>query len=115
MVAPQNSTDEVYSGYPVYSTLDLEFGSGYPVPMTYEEIEDALDGLCAYDHGATDSGIKDEALRERVIPIDVLVHGRSFEAPLLVLGHLQPGGVHRVEDRIRIWVGLSCADDIRRD
>ncbi len=34
--------------------------------MTYEEIKDALDGLSAYDGGATDSGIHDEALRQRV-------------------------------------------------
>jgi len=30
------------------------------------ELFDALDGLFAYDGGATDSGIKDELLRERV-------------------------------------------------
>ena len=34
--------------------------------MTYKEIRDALDGLQAYDMGATDSGIHDDALRERV-------------------------------------------------
>lgn len=34
--------------------------------MTDEELKDALDGLHAYDSGCTDSGIKDELLRERV-------------------------------------------------
>ncbi len=34
--------------------------------MTYEEIKDALDGLSAYDCGATDSGIRNEALRQKV-------------------------------------------------
>jgi hypothetical protein len=33
--------------------------------MTDEELRDALDGLHAYDEGATDSGIRDEDLRER--------------------------------------------------
>lgn len=33
--------------------------------MTDEELIDALDGLMAYDVGATDSGIHDEALRQR--------------------------------------------------
>lgn len=33
--------------------------------MTDDELRDALDGLYAYDVGATDSGIRDEALRER--------------------------------------------------
>lgn len=35
--------------------------------MTDEELRDALDGLAAYDAGATDSGIRDEALRARCI------------------------------------------------
>jgi hypothetical protein len=34
--------------------------------MTYEQVRDAIDGLMAYDLDATDSGIKDEALRARV-------------------------------------------------
>lgn len=34
--------------------------------MKYEELEDALDGLYAYDRGCVSSGIKDELLRERV-------------------------------------------------
>jgi len=34
--------------------------------MTDKELFDALDGLMAYDGGATDSGIHDEALRARV-------------------------------------------------
>lgn len=34
--------------------------------MTFEEIKDALDGLSAYDGGATDSGIHDEVLRQKV-------------------------------------------------
>lgn len=34
--------------------------------MTDDEVLDALDGLMAYDQGATDSGIHDEALRGRV-------------------------------------------------
>lgn len=34
--------------------------------MTDAELYDALDGLMAYDGGATDSGIHDEALRQRV-------------------------------------------------
>lgn len=34
--------------------------------MTDEELFDALDGLYAYDQGATDSGIHDERLRQRV-------------------------------------------------
>ena len=33
--------------------------------MKYEELKDALDGLLAYDEGATDSGIHDEGLRMR--------------------------------------------------
>lgn len=33
--------------------------------MTNEELMDALDGLHAYDGGATDSGIHDERLRQR--------------------------------------------------
>lgn len=33
--------------------------------MTEEEFRDALDGLFAYDTGATDSGIKDEKLRQQ--------------------------------------------------
>lgn len=33
--------------------------------MNYEELKDALDGLIAYDEGATDSGIHDEGLRMR--------------------------------------------------
>lgn len=33
--------------------------------MTDEELRDALDGLFAYDCGAVDSGIRDEALRAR--------------------------------------------------
>lgn len=33
--------------------------------MKYEELKDALDGLIAYDEGATDSGIHDEGLRQR--------------------------------------------------
>lgn len=35
--------------------------------MTDEELRDALDGLYAYDQGSRDSGIHDEALRERCI------------------------------------------------
>jgi hypothetical protein len=33
--------------------------------VTEDELFDALDGLMAYDEGATDSGIHDEDLRER--------------------------------------------------
>lgn len=33
--------------------------------MNEQELRDALEGLYAYDDGATDSGIHDEALRER--------------------------------------------------
>jgi hypothetical protein len=33
--------------------------------VTDEELRDALDGLRAYDEGATDSGIRDEDLRAR--------------------------------------------------
>ncbi len=35
--------------------------------MTDEELRDALDGLHAYDDGATSSGIHDEGLRVRCI------------------------------------------------
>lgn len=35
--------------------------------MTDQELKDALDGLFAYDIGATDSGIRDEMLRKKVI------------------------------------------------
>ncbi|GLY32113.1 hypothetical protein [Kineosporia sp. NBRC 101731] len=35
--------------------------------MTQEELQDALLGLFAYDTGSRDSGIHDEALRQRVI------------------------------------------------
>lgn len=35
--------------------------------MNQAELFDALDGLMAYDLGATDSGIRDEGLRQRVI------------------------------------------------
>lgn len=35
--------------------------------MTEAELFEAMDGLMAYDHGATDSGIHDEQLRARVI------------------------------------------------
>lgn len=35
--------------------------------MTDAELFDALDGLFAYDTGATDSGIHDEALRLRAL------------------------------------------------
>jgi hypothetical protein len=35
--------------------------------MTGDELRDALDGLYAYDAGATDSGIRDEDLRARCI------------------------------------------------
>ena len=34
--------------------------------MTELELFDALDGLYAYDSGATDSGIRDEGLKEKV-------------------------------------------------
>jgi hypothetical protein len=34
--------------------------------VTDQKLHDALDGLFAYDLGSTDSGIHDEALRERV-------------------------------------------------
>jgi len=34
--------------------------------MTKDEVLDALDGLMAYDQGATDSGTHDELLRKRV-------------------------------------------------
>lgn len=34
--------------------------------MTQREIDDALDGLFAYDTGCVSSGIHDEVLRERV-------------------------------------------------
>lgn len=34
--------------------------------MNYDILKDSLDGLFAYDMGATDSGIHDESLRERV-------------------------------------------------
>lgn len=33
--------------------------------MNLDELRDALDGLFAYDMGATDSGIKDNQLKER--------------------------------------------------
>lgn len=33
--------------------------------MSDDELGDALEGLYAYDQGATDSGIHDEALREK--------------------------------------------------
>lgn len=33
--------------------------------MTDDELRDALEGLFAYDEGATDSGIHDEGLRKR--------------------------------------------------
>ncbi len=35
--------------------------------MTEQELRDALDGLYAYDGGATDSGIHDEVLRQKCI------------------------------------------------
>jgi hypothetical protein len=35
--------------------------------MTDDELRDVLDGLHAYDVGATDSGIRDEDLRARCI------------------------------------------------
>ena len=35
--------------------------------MTDDELRDALDGLFAYDEGATDSGIHDEDLRARCV------------------------------------------------
>lgn len=35
--------------------------------MTYEELRDAIDGLSAYDGGASGSGICDEMLRGQVI------------------------------------------------
>lgn len=35
--------------------------------VTDEELRDALDGLHAYDDGATDSGIRDERLRGRCV------------------------------------------------
>lgn len=35
--------------------------------MTHEELLDALDGLCANDIGALDSGIHDENLRARCV------------------------------------------------
>jgi hypothetical protein len=34
--------------------------------MEITKLYDALDGLCAYDTGATDSGIKDDNLRSEV-------------------------------------------------
>lgn len=45
--------------------------------MTYEEFADALDGLMAYDHGSTDSGVRDEALRSR---IKVQLHDEATSA-----------------------------------
>lgn len=35
--------------------------------MTREELFEAIDGLMAYDTGATDSGIHDESLRQKVV------------------------------------------------
>lgn len=35
--------------------------------MDYDDLLDAIDGLHAWDGGAVDSGIRDEALRQRVI------------------------------------------------
>jgi len=35
--------------------------------LTFEQTRDAVDGLFAYDSGAVDSGIHDEALRVRVV------------------------------------------------
>lgn len=37
--------------------------------MTDEELRDVLDGLHAYDDGAADSGIRDEARRARCIAV----------------------------------------------
>ena len=37
--------------------------------MKYEAFRDAVDGIFAYDTGATDSGIQDEALRAQVAKV----------------------------------------------
>lgn len=50
-----------------YGSRDLQVRILPGVFMTDAELWDALDGLCAYDVGCTDSGIHDEKLRAKCI------------------------------------------------
>jgi hypothetical protein len=56
--------------------------------MTEQELRDALDGLFAYDTGAVDSGIHDEALRERCITELKSQIGAHEVAPRLFLSRM---------------------------
>ena len=57
--------------------------------MNEEELRDTLDGLYAYDGGATDSGIHDEALRQKCIAaIKAIPRGPHEIVPRIWLSRL---------------------------
>lgn len=57
--------------------------------MNEKELREALDGLYAYDDGSVDSGIHDEALRQRCIEaIKAISVGESELVPRLWLSRL---------------------------
>jgi hypothetical protein len=57
--------------------------------LAEQELRDALEGLYAYDTGSHDSGIHDEALRQRCIAaIKAMPIGRSELVPRLWLSRL---------------------------
>lgn len=56
--------------------------------MTDDELRNALDGLYAYDTGCVDSGVHDEALRERCIAEMRSRMGPHDIAPRLFLSRL---------------------------
>jgi hypothetical protein len=83
--------------------------------MTDDEIIDAIDGLMAYDHGSTDSGIHDERLRARVIawlhanPTDTERVLRRYVLELLAEG--SPYGVEDVAGLFK-WLADSMEYDL---
>jgi len=56
--------------------------------MTEQELRDALDGLYAYDTGSVDSGIHDEALRQRCMIELQSRLGPGEAAPRLLLSRM---------------------------
>lgn len=78
--------------------------------MTDAELSDAIDGLFAYDTGATDSGIHDEALRERVVAYLRSLGERAAMAKLATIGR----ELYLTDAKIAQGYGLEDAAELWR-
>ena len=70
--------------------------------MDNKKLFDAIDGLMAYDVGATDSGIKDDALKEEV---KTYLHESDYAGEYIlqfVHERLKPEGGCTIEDVVEL-------------